>query len=796
MPRLFPALLAIFAISTCATVAEEGLSAAGAAREKALESEADRVLDVYNDDKTVDGTKQVSYKSPVQRVVMLLKKMVEELHAEQKKEAELYDKMVCWCETNEKEKDKAVSDADTKISELEAEIEERGVLSGKLLVLIDKMKLSIKEYIVKKEEALSIREGEHEDFKSREAELVRAIARLKNAIIVLKKHQGADLLQSSSPLVTALRAVLRDVAVQYDMLQGDSQSSGGPNILSQRLETALIATRATTERASGQALAAQKVARSILSALDARGSSESDVEQLPMKFADQLVTEAATRAQAKAGTSLVQQPSANAGSYSSGSGVIFGILEQMKEDFEKELGDITGAEQKAVIDYKSFYEELISNLEIAKKKLDMYQEEYYKNKKLLIDAKQLLELVRAQRSKDVEFLRNLRLTCQELDHQWALRTKARMAEIKAVSEALAILQDDDNREATAKAIALLEEESTTTARARMNAAAALRKAAQQPGFDMDDLLAQWNGRSSARPALANVGGPRAQLSTLAVSVELDAFTKVKAAMDKLIAELKAEQKEEVELKLFCEEEFDENEKMTYTKTEEKKDLEAKIESLTKLVEKLTGEIEAAKERIVEAKKEIKFASEDREAENAEYQGVVADQRAAQVIMKKVLNKLASVYKTQKRGNFLIQEGQTPPVQFAPQKQHGGSSVVMGLIEQIIEDSKKTEAEAVKAEAEAQAGYETFVKDSNGEVASLTAMIVTKTKATEGAKLDMENAESDLEATNAELESLASYLADLHDQCDFVVKNFDIRQKARLNEIEAIQEAKAILSGAK
>merc|ERR1719146_107165 len=192
---------------------------------------------------------------------------------------------------------------------------------------------------------------------------------------------------------------------------------------------------------------------------------------------------------------------------------------------------------------------------------------------------------------------------------------------------------------------------------------------------------------------------------------------------------------------------------------------------------------------------MKLASEDREAENAEYQQSVADQRATQVILKKALDKLAAVYKTQKRGNAALDQ-QTPPVQFAPMKQHGGSSVVMGLIEQIIEDSKKTEAEAVKAEAEAQAGYETFVKDSNAEVASLTAMIVTKTKAIEGAKLDMENAESDLEATNAELESLAAYLADLHDQCDFVVKNFDIRQKARLNEIEAIQEAKAILSGAK
>jgi len=48
----------------------------------------------------------------------------------------------------------------------------------------------------------------------------------------------------------------------------------------------------------------------------------------------------------------------------------------------------------------------------------------------------------------------------------------------------------------------------------------------------------------------------------------------------------------------------------------------------------------------------------------------------------------------------------------------------------------------------------------------------------------------------ELESLAAYEADLHDECDFVLKNFEIRQKARLQEMEAIQAAKAILSGAK
>jgi hypothetical protein len=47
----------------------------------------------------------------------------------------------------------------------------------------------------------------------------------------------------------------------------------------------------------------------------------------------------------------------------------------------------------------------------------------------------------------------------------------------------------------------------------------------------------------------------------------------------------------------------------------------------------------------------------------------------------------------------------------------------------------------------------------------------------------------------DLENLAAYNADLHAQCDFVLKNFDARQTARSEEMEALSQAKAILSGA-
>ena len=43
------------------------------------------------------------------------------------------------------------------------------------------------------------------------------------------------------------------------------------------------------------------------------------------------------------------------------------------------------------------------------------------------------------------------------------------------------------------------------------------------------------------------------------------------------------------------------------------------------------------------------------------------------------------------------------------------------------------------------------------------------------------AETDLEATKTELEMLANGKADLHKSCDFVMKNFEIRQEARDEE---------------
>merc|ERR1712194_295359 len=93
-------------------------------------------------------------------------------------------------------------------------------------------------------------------------------------------------------------------------------------------------------------------------------------------------------------------------------------------------------------------------------------------------------------------------------------------------------------------------------------------------------------------------------------------------------------------------------------------------------------------------------------------------------------------------------------------------------------------------------YEEFVKDTNGSIDAKSKDIVNKSESKAKAEADRVEAKEDKEAVMLELEQLANYKAELHSSCDFVMKNFEIRQTARDEEIEALKQAKAILSGAK
>merc|ERR1711998_428157 len=121
---------------------------------------------------------------------------------------------------------------------------------------------------------------------------------------------------------------------------------------------------------------------------------------------------------------------------------------------------------------------------------------------------------------------------------------------------------------------------------------------------------------------------------------------------------------------------------------------------------------------------------------------------------------------------------------------------MGMMQQIIDDAKAMEAEAIRDEEDAQKAYEDFVKETNASIEAKSKDIVNESQAKAQAEADLVETKESKEAVMLELEQLSNYDAQLHQSCDFVMKNFEVRQTARDEEVEALRQAKAILSGAK
>merc|ERR1719421_1417676 len=99
---------------------------------------------------------------------------------------------------------------------------------------------------------------------------------------------------------------------------------------------------------------------------------------------------------------------------------------------------------------------------------------------------------------------------------------------------------------------------------------------------------------------------------------------------------------------------------------------------------------------------------------------------------------------------------------------------------------------MKAEADAQIAYEAFVKDTNKSIEEKNRDITNKTAEKATAEGDKTTAEEAHVAALNEQQMNKNEEADLHKSCDFVLKNFDIRQAARDQEVEALRQAKAIL----
>merc|ERR1719224_270878 len=211
----------------------------------------------------------------------------------------------------------------------------------------------------------------------------------------------------------------------------------------------------------------------------------------------------------------------------------------------------------------------------------------------------------------------LKEKCQMTDSEWEERSKTRALEMEACSKALAVLSSDDAHD--------------------------LFTSTFNPSFVQQEMHSERRDEASKllSAVAAKVQNPR--LATLAVRVRLDAFTRVKKAIDDMVAQLTKEKADEIKHKDFCVDEFNTNELQTEKKERAKSDLTAKIEDLESTIDQLTKAIDTLKSEIAEMQVQMKRAGEDREKQNKEFQMTVADQRATQKLLTAALNILKGFY---------------------------------------------------------------------------------------------------------------------------------------------------------
>jgi hypothetical protein len=288
----------------------------------------------------------------------------------------------------------------------------------------------------------------------------------------------------------------------------------------------------------------------------------------------------------------------------------------------------------------------------------------------------------------------LKNTCADMDNQMSERTKTRQLEIEAVSKALAVLSGDEAHDtftSTFNAAFLQKKAVSANADRRAEAAKVLRAAAKK------------------------LQSPK--LATLATSVRLDDFKELKRAIDKMVADLKAEKQGEIDHRDWCVEEFSNTEKATELKQKDLDASNAKIADLTNTIDSLTAEIDTITKEIADMQTSIKHAGEDRELENKEFGQTVMDQRATQTLLTEALNVLKGFYDkaalVQVKGKKQP-AGPPPPQGFKTYDKSKGSGPI-AMIEEIVAEAKALEAEAIRGEEEAQKSYEDMVRETNAAI---------------------------------------------------------------------------------
>jgi len=484
-------------------------------------------------------------------------------------------------------------------------------------------------------------------------------------------------------------------------------------------------------------------------------------------------------------------------SYAPQSGQITGILKQMGDSFAASLKAAQEAEATAVKEYDSLVTAKKKEIEALTVSIESKLELVGELGTGIVQMKADFEEVAGSLLEDKALLAELSKGCATKEAEYTERVKTRNEELLAITETIKILNDDDALELFKKTLP---------------APSASLVQVQVSSEDM---------RARALSTLQKTSDRRLNFLVLALKGRKVGFEKVIGMIDEMVGALKKEQLDDDDKKEYCLGQIDSAEDKQKELDHSLSDIETAITSATEKIAALTEEIAETEKSINTLDKSVKEATSIRKEENAEYKELMQSDAAAKELLLFAKNRLNKFYNpklykppakkelsaegaierdmsfVQVREHTQHKSSVEPPPETwgAYAKKSEESTGVVAMIDLLVKDLETELTEAGVEEKNAQEQYDSTMSDAKADRVGLSKSVKDKGAAKADSKADLEDLEGTKKSTAAELMATDKFLGDLHAECDWLLKYFDVRATARDGEIDALGKAKAVLSGA-
>jgi chromosome segregation ATPase len=686
--------------------------------------------------------------NPIRKVVTLMQNLREEVEEEGRKDKELFDKFMCYCTDNTDKLEHSVEVARADIGEYEATIKELTGSNAALELEIKDVTEDLEENKKAIADATGVRTKEKAEFSKEAAETSNAISALDKAIPAIEK--------GTAP-AEALAQVNRLV--------------GGAELLRH-----------------APSLEDHVVLQSLLQAHTAAVDAEN----------------------------------------SPGSAQILGILQQMRDNFKEDLAASTKTEEDAETTYNELKAAKEKQIAALESELREKTTRVSTQKGTLAETQENHEDTSTALEADENFLIELKENCKTKQGEFDQNAVDRSNEVKAIGEAIKILNDDT-------ALDLFKSTLPGTPEAPP-AFLQLRVAHDPARVTAAARAMQRAARGLSARDLSSVTLVQLQMQRVAQSP--DQFAPVKKMITDMVSTLLKEQEDDTKQKDFCAKSIPQ---AGVDKANIQQGLDDKVREMDEMSTELTAiaqKIEVLSSEIAELDAAVQKSTEQRKEENSFHTTAMAENAMAMQLLNKAKAKLSAVYAAKAEPsllevrrvdsvksdpdeqinamlgiNFLqVSQGADdmlseslsslagtepppPPEATSYGKKTAQGMGIMGLMSELISDLKLEGQKADMEEAAAQKAYEEGLANSKASRDATSKEVV----AMQTHKAELEEKKHEAKASHrtleAEMKSIVTKITSLHEECDFIVANYDLRKNARAQEIEAMRNAVAILSGA-